>query len=82
LRVGAIGLGKMGKLHFMNMLHMKGIKVVAVADKKKKNLRIAKKIGVPTFKDYRELLNFKNLDAVVISLPNFLKEESIIQAAE
>lgn len=82
LKVGAIGLGNMGKLHFMNMLRMKDIKVVAVADKIKKNMGIAKEHNIHIYDDYRKLIDREDLNAVIISLPNFLKEESITYAAE
>jgi len=38
LRVGVIGLGRMGKLHFLNALHMKDVKVVVVACMLKRNM--------------------------------------------
>lgn len=72
----------MGKLHFMNMLHMKDIKVVAVADIKRSNLRIARRFNLHIYDNYRSLIDHENLDAVIISLPNFLREESIIYATE
>jgi myo-inositol 2-dehydrogenase/D-chiro-inositol 1-dehydrogenase len=82
IRVGILGLGNMGKLHFLNALRMKGVRVVAVADKNKTNLRIAKEHSVHVYDDYQKLINAEDLNAAVISLPNFLKEESIVYAAE
>ena len=82
MRVDVLGLGKMGQLHFLNVMHMEGINVVAVADKKKSNLKFAETYHVKPYNDYTRLLEKENLDAVIISLPNFLKEESIILASE
>lgn len=82
IRVGVLGLGKMGKLHFMNALHVKDVRVVAAADKSRKNLKIAKTYRVDAYDDYRKLIDSENLDAVIISLPNFLKEESVAYASE
>jgi len=82
LKVGILGLGNMGKLHFLNALRMKDVKVVAVADKNKTNLRMAKEHNVHVYNDYQKLINAEDLNAVVISLPNFLKEESIVYAVE
>jgi len=74
----------MGYLHMMNCLHVGGIKVSAVADRSKKALNRAKSIGVHNlFSDYEELMRHSNsLDAVVISLPNFLHSKSIKLALE
>ncbi len=77
-----IGLGRMGKLHFLNALHMNDVKVVAVADKNKRNRKVAEEHHVKAYDDYEQLVDSKELDAVIISLPNFLKRESIFYAAE
>jgi len=84
LKVGIIGLGKMGMLHFRNSLLIDDVKVLAVADQSKKALYKARSLGVKNcFSDYRELLNdFHDLDAVIISLPNFLHFECIQLALE
>jgi len=83
-KVGIIGLGRMGMLHLMNCLQMDSVKVVAVADRSKKLMKKAKSVGVNRlYKDYHELLDHSSdMDAVVISLPNFLHFESIQLALE
>ena len=82
--VGIIGLGRIGKLHMMNCLHIDDVKVVAAADPSKKALRKAKSLGVSKlYTDYHDLLNHSsNIDAVVMSLPNFLHFEAIQLALE
>lgn len=84
IKVGIIGLGRMGMLHMMNCLKIEGVKVVAVADSSKKALNKAKAAGVDRlYRDYHELLNHaSDIDAVVISLPNFLHFECIQLALE
>lgn len=84
INVGVIGLGRMGMLHLMNCLHIDDVKVVAASDPTKKALNKAKSAGVnKLYTDYHDLLNNPpNIDAVVISLPNFLHFESIQLALE
>jgi myo-inositol 2-dehydrogenase/D-chiro-inositol 1-dehydrogenase len=84
LNIGVIGLGQMGRLHLYNCFHFKDVRVIAVADKSEKLLRKAETHGVKKlYKDYGELLaNQKNLDAVIISLPNFLHLDSVRMALE
>ena len=65
LNVGSIGLGKMGRLHFLNALHMKDVKVVAAADKSKANLRIAKQYNVNVYSDFKKLFELKNAPQLV-----------------
>lgn len=80
-KVAVIGLGHMGQLHMLNALRVDGVKVVAGADKSEKNRRYAEKFRIRTYGDYTELIDAEELDAVVISLPNFLKKESVFYAA-
>lgn len=84
INVGIIGLGRMGMLHLMNSLKIEGVDVIAAADTSKKALNKAKSLGVKTvYADYREMLNHSsNIDAVIISLPNFMHFESIQLALE
>jgi len=73
----------MGLLHLRNTRFIEGIQVVAAADKSKKGLIEAKRYGIRNlFEDYNDLLKIADLDAVIISLPNFLHETSIMHAAE
>ncbi len=84
LNVGIIGLGHMGRLHLMNCLHVDDVKIVAAADSSKRALEKAKLVGVKNlYTDYRDLLNDSpDVDAVIISLPNFLHFDSIQLALE
>jgi len=84
INVGVVGLGRMGMLHLMNCSKIANVKVVAAADSSKKALNKAKSLGVPNvYEDYHELYRHSSdLDAVVLSLPNFLHFESIQLALE
>ena len=77
VNLGVIGLGHQGRIHLRNCLHLKKeVKVLGVADVSEKALRFAKKIGVKNvYTDYEDLLKNEQIDAVVISLPNFLHLE-------
>jgi myo-inositol 2-dehydrogenase/D-chiro-inositol 1-dehydrogenase len=77
-----IGLGRMGKLHFLSTLRFRDLRLVAVADKSRKNREVAERYHVKAYDDYRNLIDSEDLDAVVISLPNFLKKECIAYASE
>jgi predicted dehydrogenase len=83
LNLGIIGLGYQGKIHLRNCLHLNEAKVLGVADISAKALKFARSIGVKNvYTDYGDLLKNEQLDAVVISLPNFLHLEGAIKAAE
>jgi len=83
VNLGIIGLGFQGKIHLRNSLHIRDVKVLGVADISEKALNYAKKVGVRNvYNNYEDLLKNRELDAVVISVPNFLHMECAIKAAE
>jgi predicted dehydrogenase len=81
-KIGIIGLGHMGQLHMLNALRMDGVEVVACADKNVKNRQLAQRFHIKTYDDYTKLIDEEQLDAVIISLPNFLKKEGVCYAAD
>ncbi len=80
VRMGFIGLGQMGIMHLVNCRHVDGVEIVGAADPSKGAHRKAKIYGVTNlYQDYEKFLNAqsKTLDAVVISVPNFLHFDAI-----
>ncbi|MFW9881440.1 MAG: Gfo/Idh/MocA family protein, partial [Candidatus Thorarchaeota archaeon] len=83
VNLGIIGLGYIGEAHLRNSLHLNEVDVSAVADLSKKALKKAQEMGVKNcYENYSDLLNQKDMDAVVISLPNFLHHKCAIEAFE
>jgi len=84
LNVGIVGLGHVGMLHLKNCLLIREVKVSAVADNSKRALKRAESMGIKRlYNDYQNLFRDSlDLDAVIISLPNFLHFKSIQLALE
>jgi predicted dehydrogenase len=83
IKVGVIGLGKMGRLHAKNCRFIKDVEVVAVSDSSKKKLEMVSNLGIKRlYNNYADLLKSDDIDAVIITLPNFLHLEGICAAAE
>ena len=83
LRLGLVGLGKMGILHLNLLKFIDGVVLESAADKNQRNLEKAEKLGVKKlFSDYRDMYEKVELDAVIIALPHFMHEEAVILAAE
>lgn len=83
LRVGVIGIGRMGTTHAKNFVgRVEGARLVAVSDVDKERLeRFAAEIGgVETFIDYRELIASDRVDAIVIVGPTDQREEMLLEA--
>jgi predicted dehydrogenase len=70
-------------MHLQNCLLLKELNVAAVADTSKHALDYATNRGVKkTYTNYEDLLRDKNVDGVIINLPNYLHLESATKAAE
>ncbi|MBX5329167.1 MAG: Gfo/Idh/MocA family oxidoreductase [Candidatus Bathyarchaeota archaeon] len=83
IKVGIVGLGKMGMLHFKNCRFINDIKVVAACDVSKSRLQKAREMGIKNvYSDYKGMLKSADVDALIIALPNFMHLESICAAAE
>jgi UDP-N-acetylglucosamine 3-dehydrogenase len=79
LNIGIIGLGHIGELHMKNCMKIDDINIIAVTDQSEKALKRAKSLGIKhIYNDYHDLFDASlNIDAVIISLPNYLHFENI-----
>lgn len=85
IRMGVIGAGKISQvLHIPNILFSKYAELKCIADKDRRRVEeIKDRFGlknVDYYDDYHELLKREDLDAVVVSVPNFLHSEVTVDA--
>jgi predicted dehydrogenase len=71
IRVGVVGLGKMGLSHYALLNAHPGVEVTGVCDSSSYVLGVLKKYtDISTYEDYEALLEGNELDAVVVSTPS------------
>jgi len=94
IRVGIVGLGFMGKMHFRCYKALKNVKLVAICDIDEKkfeetggtagNISGAEKpldfSGVSFYTNFDKMLKEANLDAVSITLPTYLHAKFTLKA--
>jgi len=83
LRLGVIGVGAIAQVAQLPMLaRLRGAQLVALCDNDGPKARaLAERFGVPdVFTDIDEMLEFDDLDAVVISTPSHLHEPHVLSA--
>ena len=81
IRVGVVGLGKMGLSHYALLNAHPDVTVVAVCDASSYVLSVLRKYtGVATYEDYEDMLRTVELDAVVIATPS-KSHAQMVQAA-
>ena len=83
VRVGVIGLGRMGRLHATNVqTRLPSLELVAAADPAPNAVAAAAELQVPLLADWHDLLALPGLDAVLICSPTDHHAEQIVAAAE
>ncbi|MCE2512308.1 MAG: Gfo/Idh/MocA family oxidoreductase [Acidimicrobiia bacterium] len=72
LRYGVIGTGMMGREHIVNLSHLPGARVTALADPHPPSLEAAASLtpAAARFSDHRDLIDAGLCDAVVVATPN------------
>ena len=73
VRIGLIGCGGMGNADLLAFLEVPNVKAVALCDVDQNRLKAtAEKVpgGVETYGDFRQLIDRKDIDAVVIATPD------------
>jgi predicted dehydrogenase len=83
IRVGAIGPGSRGQELIRNLLHVPGVRIAAICDiYEPRYAQVNRLVGaeVPHTKDYRELLDRKDLDVIYVSTPVSLHAEHVLAA--
>ena len=83
LRVGMVGLGKMGLSHHAIVSAHPSVKVVAACDQSAYLTSVLKKYtGLKCYDDYEQLLANETLDAVIIATPSKLHAKMVESALE
>lgn len=84
VNVGIIGVGGIGNVHLGAYAKCPEAKVVAVCDLiEERTERAAAKYDIPkTFKNYKEMLQLPEIDAISICVPNYLHAPMAIDAFE
>lgn len=81
VRVGVIGLGRIGWEHGKNLHRHRDFILAAVADREESRCQEARDLfGCPSYQDYAEMLALAALDAVVIASPTHLHKEMALAA--
>lgn len=86
IRVGIVGIGNMGSAHAANIYDGKveGLRLFAVCDINENKLLWAEErlAGVKQYRDYREMLADRDLDAVIIATPHRFHPVIAVEAFE
>jgi len=82
LRLGIIGSGYMASVHTMNIKQIDGVEIAAICDCVADATGFAQDHEIPqVFKDYKQMIDESNLDAIVLTIPPFAHGGEVEYAA-
>jgi len=76
LKIGIVGGGGMGRVHYANWKAVEGAEVVALCG----NTAAAQEWGVPAYKTITDMVNGTEIDVVDICTPTFMHHDQVIEA--
>lgn len=80
IRVGIVGLGGMGEVHFRNYEKIEGVEATCAVSQSPRGMEKAKKLGIPHYRSIKEMVEREEIDVVDICTPNFLHKENVMEA--
>ena len=80
VKIGLVGAGGMGKVHYANYQEIAGAEVVAVVDAAPNAVETAKQWGLPLFKTITEMNAAVEVDMVDICTPTFLHHDMVMES--
>jgi len=80
IRIGLVGVGGMGKVHYANYLQIDGCAVTAVVGASERTRTVAREWGVPCYETITEMVTAADVDVVDICTPTFLHHDMVMEA--
>ncbi len=84
VRIGIIGMGRMGITHYSIINTHPSVEIVSVSDTSELILKMLKKYtpNLKTYTDYKDLLVTKDIDGIIVCTPSFLHHPICKMACE
>lgn len=84
VRIGIIGMGRMGITHYSIINTHPSVEIVSVSDTSELILKMLKKYtpNLKTYTDYKDLLAAKDVDGIIVCTPSFLHHPICKMACE
>lgn len=80
IRVGIVGLGGMGEVHFRNYEKIDDVEVAAFVSTSSRGIEKAQELGRPHYKTIKEMIENEDIHVVDICSPNFLHKKHVMEA--
>ncbi len=80
IRIGLVGTGGMGRVHYCNIAAIEGAEVAAVCATSDSGRKTAEEWGLPCFSSITDMVRAVELDAVDICTPTFCHHDMVMES--
>ena len=80
VRIGLVGAGGMGKVHYANIQQLEGAEVVAVVGKSDRVRKTAAEWGIPCYESVSDMVKGTELDMIDVCTPTYTHHDAVIEA--
>ena len=80
IRIGLVGAGGMGKVHYVNYQKIEGCEVAAIVGHSPRTESTAKEWGVPCFASITDMVNNCDIDIVDICTPTYMHHDMVMES--
>ena len=80
VRIGLVGTGGMGKVHFANFAEIEGAEVVAACGTSQKSRDTAAEWGIPCFDSIEQMVAATDIDIIDICTPTYMHHSMVMQS--
>ncbi|MGE5631888.1 MAG: Gfo/Idh/MocA family protein [Caulobacteraceae bacterium] len=79
VKVGIVGIGGMGTVHYNNYLHISGCEVVAAVCHSGQSKEKARELKLASYDDIASMVNSEEIDVIDICTPTYLHKEQVME---
>lgn len=80
VKIGIVGIGGMGKVHYDNYLHIDGCKVVAAVCQSEQSREKAKELKLTPYDNIASMVNDEEIDVIDVCTPTYLHKKHVMES--
>lgn len=80
IKVGIVGIGGMGAVHYNNYLHIDGCEVVAAVCRSSRSKEYAGKLNLNPYDDIESMVKSEEIDVIDICTPTYLHKKQVLES--
>lgn len=80
IKIGIVGIGGMGTVHYSNYKHIEGCRVVAAVCGSEQSREKAKELGLTPYADIASMVRGEEIDVIDVCTPTYLHKQHVLES--